>query len=270
MPLPNKLPSNLTYNDLSGAEAIEVLKDWFVRLLQSHPQFQPHLTLPMCKMTLDVQVNVDMFIGGSVPIESPPEHLDVIGAVTVDNNLSGPTGRMIEGLQSFHTEINAAPIAGGRPPDQIRSEHGLVIPRPAFGPRDTGQHIFMADPPPALPGKQPPSEPIGARQGNIREGIVAEGYTFAAEPGPVQQDRQHIPIDKGALDVDLGGQGINHAGIQVSGGTHVSSVKEFGDQKGQAYGSVSGVYDAGPAGLARPGRSGGLYSDGRPRIEKFK
>ena len=70
-----------------------------------------------------------------------------------------------------------------------------------------------------------------------------------------------------AIEVDLAGKGIDHAGIHVSAGTHVASVKTFGDQAGKPYESVNGVYDAGPAGLM--GGSGGpkgLGGDGRPRL----
>jgi hypothetical protein len=274
-----KLPSNLTYNDLNGAEALEILEDWFHQLVSSYPPFgQRHLTLPMARITLDVHVAVDMYVGGSVPVESPPEQMDITGAVTFENSVH--TGGSVHGVNippirretNLRAEVNAAPVPGGAPPDELRERHGLAVPRPGYGDRETGRHLVIGDvevpvdPFRAAPPVESNTPPPAASQTHGRQGIVADGYKFASDPGPVQSGRQVIPVDKGKIEVDMNGDGISHAGIHVSAGTHVASKKEFGDQKGAPYGSVSGVYDAGPAGLMRPGRSPGLYTDGRPRL----
>jgi hypothetical protein len=273
MPRP-VLPSQLTYNDLNGAEATEVLVDWFRQLLKSHPVMQPHLTLPMARFTLDIAVGVDMYIGGSVPVESPPEHMDIAGSVSMDNKVAGSQltqlreiltpGRQIEHTeQRFSTIVNAAPIPGGQPPDEVRHAHDLPVPRPAYGPRDTGSHMFLAD----VVDVQPDAS--GGRRGE-----VAPGYTFseqvvspgAGRPASHALD-QHIPVDKGEIHIDLTGDGIVHdSGMRVKERAHVSSVKEAGDERGKPYSSVNGVYDPGPAGLMTRRGSGGLGTDGRSRI----
>jgi hypothetical protein len=253
MPLP-RLPSQLTYNDLNGQEAIEVLTDWFRQLLQSQPYLQPHLTLPMADITLDIGIQVDMYPGGTVPIASPPEQLTIAGAVKLENKLS--------------TRINAAPIPGGVPPDKVREQHDLPIPRPGYGPRETGSHLFLADIAAETERKRT-DNPTGGR-----EGIVADGYVFSSEPTgsavSVQQPgvlEQTIPIDRGEIEIDMTGRGKMHQGdMVVTAGSHIASKKSQGDQAGQKYGSVAATYDLGPAGLAQPGRGGGLYRDGRTKI----
>jgi len=246
-----RLPSELTYNDLNGTEAREILVDWFRQLLASQPLLQPHLTLPMAKITLDIGVAIDMYIGGTVPVASPPERVDITGAVTLSNNL-GPNVRT--GDATFHvkpserstehlsTVVNAAPIPGGQPPDQIREAHDLPIPRPGYGPREIGAHLFLADVVDKTVERAENPKPAPGRQG-----IVADGYVFSSEPMPAPTIRQEI-LD-GAIQIDLKGDGIQHAGTHVSAGTHRKSVKDFGDGKGAAYGSINGVIDHGPAGL---------------------
>jgi hypothetical protein len=264
------LPSQLTYNDLNGSEATEILVDWFRQLLKSNPLMQPHLTLPMAKFTLDIAVGIDMYVGGSVPVESPPERLDIGGSVTLDNKVAGsgatrdilsPGRQMEHTAERYSTVVNAAPIPGGRPPDEVREAHGLQVPRPAYGPRDTGSHLFLAD----VPDTQ--TDASGGRRGE-----VAPGYTFSEQvvrPGMPSASTldQHIPVDKGEIHIDLTGDGIVHeSGMRVKERAHVSSVKEAGDERGHSYSSVNGVYDPGPAGLMTRRGGGGLGTDGRPRI----
>jgi len=278
-----RLPSRLTYNDLNGREATEALCDWFRQLLSTHPQLQPHLTLPNAKIALSVEVAIDMYVGGTVPVASPPEHVSLSGNVTMDNDVA-PAGlgltagltaaRTTQGAvrasapdavlyehtetgvyehtpQSFDKEvtriseerfshvINAAPVAGGKPPDEIREQHELPIPRPGYGPRDTGSHLFLADVIDATERK--------------REGIVDPSYRFADE-SPIQITEQVIPIADGSIDIDLSGAGRMRQGdTVVTGPVHRASEKKFGDARGSKYGSVAATYDLGPAGLDRPG-----------------
>ena len=264
-----RLPSQLTYNDLNGSEATEILVDWFRQLLRSNPQMQPHLTLPMAKFTLDVVVGIDMYVGGTVPVASPPEHMDITGVVTLDNSVAGgPVPSMcadraprLERVDERRLTgvINAAPIEGGRVPDEIRTSHDLPVPGPGYGPRSTGSHMFLSD--------IPDTDTTGGRHGE-----VAPGYTFSEQivkPGVISAEslEQHIPVDNGEIHAEYRGDGIRHeSGMTVKAPTHRASVKELGDGKGQPYSSVNAVYDAGPRGLMNGRHSGGLYSDGRPRI----
>ena len=280
--LPQRLPASLTYNDLNGDEAVEILCDWFRQLLKGHYLMQPHLTLPMAVLDLKVSVGVDMYIGGSVPVSSPPEHLDINGGVKLTNEIPdaarGTSSFDRQVVEARHTEhdfaatVNAAPVPGGLPPDQVRERHGLAVPRPGYGSRDTGSHLFLADIPNVDADLQAEAKRVFTAQPQPpdstggRRGDVAEGYVFSAEP-VTHASTQTIPVDNGAIRVNMDGQPVQAAGISVSAGTHVSSKKELGDQKGHAYESVNGVLDAGPRGLMRPGRgAGGLYTDGRPRL----
>jgi len=277
MPTINRLPSQLTYNDLNGHEAVEILTDWFRQLLATRPELQPHLTLPMARIGLSVNIKVDMYIGGTVPVASPPDTFSIAGQVTLDNRVpGGQSGSSVHVEAGLSQIINVAPVAGGKPPDRVREDHGLPVPKPGYGPRDTGSHLFIAD-------VIEQSERVRAdarvreREDNPtggREGIVADGYQFSSEPASASVSvsspagvEQVIPLDRGKIEIDLTGEGkMRQGGQTFTVGTHAASKKVLGDQAGAEYGSVSGTYDAGPAGLARPGHGGGLYSDGRSRI----
>lgn len=285
--LPQRLPASLTYNDLNGDEAVEILTDWFRQLLRGHYLMQPHLTLPMAVLDLRVQVGVDMYVGGSVPVAATPDHIDITGGVRLTNEIpddgraaatASNDRKVVVASNIQHTEhdfsasVNAAPVPGGLPPDQVREQHGLPVPRPGYGSRDTGSHLFLADIPDvdrdvAAEAKRvftaTPATATPATTGG-RRGDVAEGYVFSSEP-VTHVNHVEIPVDGGSIEVRLDGQPVQHAGISVSAGTHVSSKKELGDRKGKPYESVNGVYDAGPAGLMRKG-PGPLYSDGRTKI----
>lgn len=262
MPQLPRLPSQLTYNDLNGAEATEILVDWFRQLLKSNALMQPHLTLPMAKIALGVSVGIDMYTGGSVPCDAPPDHIDIGGTVDLDNRIGVSVAPHTQNSrhteQKLSTVINAAPVPGGRPPDELRAIHGLPVPGPGYGPRETGSHLFLADVPDISGG---------------RRGEVAEGYRFSEQAvtpsAPGHSLDQHIPLDRGEIHIDLAGSGIRHeSGMLVKERTHISSVKEAGDERGKPYSSVNGVYDAGPAGLMSKSRQGGagLGGDGRSRI----
>ena len=268
-----RLPSQLTYNDLNGSEAVEILTDWFRQLLLTQPLMQPHLTLPMAKLSLDILVGIDMFVGGTVPVASPPDRLEIKGEVKLFNSLSGSpdgdsllraTGRdsVLEHREErLSTIVNAAPLPGGVPPDQVREQHGLPVPRPGYGPRDTGSHLFLSDVAEATEVKR------SATGG--RKGIVADGYVFSSDPATPGRDstvEQTIDLENGAIVIDMTGHKIRHeSGMVVGDDTHRRSVKEFGDNRGPKYSSVNGVYDPGPAGLMS-GRREGLGADGRAPI----
>ena len=299
-----RLPSNLTYNDLNGLEAVEIMTDWFKQLLLSQPWAQRHITLPMAKMTIDVGVAIDMYIGGTVPVASPPERVDVTGAFTLENKamVSGPNvwsraggedeakaesspvfaaafgaSGDKEGPVRLSTVVNAAPTDNGVPPDQLREQHDLPRPTPSYGPRETGSHLFLSDTPGIPFRADVPAPPPPPRSPHLaipqREGVVAEGYVFSTEPvpSPGSMLEQTIRLDergRGKIEINLSGDGKVHQGNNVVsiGPVNNASVKDFGDQRGHEYGSVTGVMDAGPAGLARGGGQRGLYGDGRSRI----
>lgn len=281
-------PSKLTYNDLNGAEVFAILTEQFQHLMRSHPLMQPHLTLPNVKITLDVHVSIDMLTGGTVPVASRPEHESIDGRIVFEHELTAALADLadetalrlaaeraadeLERQRIYESVVNAAPEPGGKPPDQIRMQHGLPVPRPGYGPRDTGSHMFLADtassqpaPPRQLtdPPLEPKLDPAGGRRGE-----VAQGYTFASEVVNVSPVEQRMPADNGEIAIEFEGKGIRHeSGMTVKAATHKASVKAAGDEKGASYGGVNGVYDPGPRGLMNPSRGGGGYgTDGRPRL----
>jgi hypothetical protein len=244
-----RLPSNTTqtYNDLNGAEATEIVVDWVRQLLSRQPLLQPHLTLPNAKISIDLGIKVEMFAGGAVPFSSAPDALQFSGGLTVLHESSGESdsSRCLSGESILSAVINASPTPGGRPPDEIRAAHGLPVMQPGYA---SSTQPFLSD----IPHIPEPA---------ARQGIVADGYVFAPCPASAEGEQQHIPIGSGAIDIDLSGRGEMRSGPVVNyGPTHRASVKAQGDGKGAIYGSVTGTYDPGPAGLAMPG--GGA----RPRL----
>ena len=259
-----RLPSQLTYNDLNGAEAVESIMDWVRQLLLSDPLMQPHLTLPMADIRIGLKIDIDMYVGGSVPVNAPPEQRSICGAVTLTNGLTNGLERLDHEIAQHRSvdltaRVNAAPIPGGQPPDAIRESHGLPVPRPGYGPRDTGSHLFLAD------IVEEHDRKLSLTGG--REGIVADGYTFASDPASASPTEQTIDLANGAIEIDMAGRGIAHAGMVVKDDSHRKSVKQFGDQRGDRYSSVNGVYDPGPAGLMNNRGGGGLGTDGRQRLQ---
>jgi len=262
---------------LNGSEATDAILDWVRQLLASQPFLQPHLTLPMADISISLHVSIDMYVGGTVPVASPPENVLIAGSLDLSNRISGDipaSGSMVHEERDLSARVNAAPIPGGAPPDQIRDRHGLPVSRPGYGPRDTGSHMFLADIAERTDAARDRAPlPVEESNANVRQGIVADGYTFSpSTEGAVSVSQpsateQSIPLDRGAIDIDLSGKGRMHQGDQViTAGSHIASKKQLGDQAGREYGSVGATYDAGPAGLSRPGKGGGLYSDGRTRI----
>lgn len=129
------LPSMVTYNELDGTEVAGVLRSRFNDFLSSVPYFQKHLTLPRCRISFQIKLEVwadqpqpdliplsDTF-GVLIERQAVPE---VIEAETVDSS---------------------APVPGGHPPDEIRDLHNLPITQPMRGRKEVGGQLIIADQP---------------------------------------------------------------------------------------------------------------------------
>ena len=85
--LPQRLPASLTYNDLNGDEAAEIL----VTGSGSCSRPLPDAAAPDAaygRARPSVQVGVDMYVGGTVPVASPPDHIDINGsAIKLTNEM---------------------------------------------------------------------------------------------------------------------------------------------------------------------------------------
>lgn len=124
----------LTFNELTGEEARQVLENRFQQIMSQVPYFQRHITLPRVRITL----NVKLEIWADQP---QPETVNLSHALTVVYEGQPEPSQVIEA----ETVDSSAPVRGGHPPDQIRDMHGLAIPQPGPGPRNVGGHIAISD-----------------------------------------------------------------------------------------------------------------------------
>lgn len=103
------LPTGQTFNELDGEECKAVLISRFAALLDTVPYLQKHITIPRVKMSLLVQLSMY----NDQPKPEVKEIADDFNVITLQDT------------------VNASPTPGGRPPDQVRDEHGIGIPTPA-------------------------------------------------------------------------------------------------------------------------------------------
>jgi hypothetical protein len=119
------LPRQLVYNDLTGEEVRHILLERVGQCLQQVPYLQRHLTLPRVKMTL--QIHLDLYAD-----QKAAERHTIEDSVEISSSTSLPAAEPIFSA-TIEDSVNAAPGPGGKPPDQVRDEHGLGIPTPARG-----------------------------------------------------------------------------------------------------------------------------------------
>ncbi len=99
------LPTGATFNELDGEEAKHVLMQRFRAKLDEVPWLQRHITLPRVRMSLLVQLEL-------YADQPTPE----VHAIEDEYNLI-----------VLQDQVNVSPTPGGRPPDQVRDEHGLAV-----------------------------------------------------------------------------------------------------------------------------------------------
>jgi hypothetical protein len=119
------LPSRVVYNDLSGDEVRHILEERFSRLLSDVPYLQKHLTLPRVKMT--VTVHLDVYAD-----QPNPERHTIQNSIDVVSDDASVFAEPVFSGDATDS-VSAAPGPGGKPPDQIRDEHGLGISVPTRG-----------------------------------------------------------------------------------------------------------------------------------------
>lgn len=172
------MPSMLTFNELTGEEACQVLENRFEQIMSQVPYFQRHITLPRVRMTL----NVKLEIWADQP---QPETVNLSNTLTVIYDGEPEPSHVIEA----ETVDSSAPGNGGRPPDQIRDMHGLPIPQPGPGPRNVGGHIATSDSYSQLEGCEVQGLPglrISRTGSGVIDGMVGpQGATIAKiDQGP--------------------------------------------------------------------------------------
>ena len=117
------LPSQLVFNELSGEEAKHVLQERFRQLLDQLPYLQRHITLPRVRMRLSV--TFDFFAD-----EPTPERKQITDDLDIRTSLPSPD----EYMEVEIDDVVSTARSDGKPPDQVRDEHGLSIPTPTRGP----------------------------------------------------------------------------------------------------------------------------------------
>lgn len=172
------LPSMVTYNELDGTEVAGVLRNRFNDFLAGVPYFQKHLTLPRCRISFQIKLEVwaDQPSPDVIPLG---DNFEVI----IESS-RGPT----EVITAESTDTSA-PVPGGHPPDQIREMHGLPITQPVRGNREIGGQIAISDQPAQLEGREVEDMP-GIRISRTGNGTIGgmpsteNATVIKMDPGP--------------------------------------------------------------------------------------
>jgi len=182
------LPSRLTFNELNGEEAKQILIQRDSDLLSHVPWLQRHLTLPRVRMSLELRL--EMYAD-----QPTPEQHNINDRLDIDTD--NPIDDAEEVNLKLTDRVSAAPQHGGKPPDRIREEHQLHIPKPTMGDRAIGGHVVLVDCTPPAPPPTPPKQLDGA----VVEEI--EGLSV---------DRTRSEFNATVVKQDFGPAGLSHGG----------------------------------------------------------
>lgn len=118
-----KRPSELEYNDLNGAEVLDILHTRFYDLLHDLTELQERFVLTRAKLRLEIVLEIS---GASPPKKVYHDQLTISTVQPPPDN-----GIPVEVEHSLSAEINAY----DDPPDLVREEHGLPVPRAVRDPK---------------------------------------------------------------------------------------------------------------------------------------
>lgn len=141
-------PSEAEYHDLNGEECFEILHSRFYDLLKDLPELQRRFTLT--RVILRLQITLDI-AGSTPPRKIYQDQLTV--------NVTDPVPAEFVTAEA-HYDLNAEANSLTNPPDQVREDHGLLLPRGIRGHNGITetQHLPAED----EPKYQKPPEPIPA------------------------------------------------------------------------------------------------------------
>lgn len=200
------LSSEQIYDELDGAEVKEILVTRLREMLNSVPDFQPHLTLPRVHMKLSVHLDIfgrrvpslDLVNDLTLTTKRPVEQMTLAKELVAEDEVSADTGVPVP-----NTPFDGA----GQPPDQVREEHGLRTLEPV---KDRAG-ITQQRPLRAVGPDDVPSAPGGRRYAAFRklerEGPVVMGhveYLPGSEPimkAPSQPDTAPGPAEKPKIGI---------------------------------------------------------------------
>jgi hypothetical protein len=156
------LSKTLQYDDLNGEEASEILHTRFYDFLQTVPEFQKRFALT--RLVLRFEISLDIY--GGMPDRKVYQH-----QLTVNADAPLPDGYSEIGVRHHESDITVD--SRNNPPDQVRDEHSLPVPRAIRGqagvletvpqdidPDDEGKRF-------ARPPRPIPAESIPANQPSI-------------------------------------------------------------------------------------------------------
>ena len=165
-------PSKLVYNDLNGEEIKHVVVLSVEQLLGTIPYLQRHLTLPRVRITIPIKFEC-------YADQPTPEVLSIPFTLEVENSPVAESAQPIS--QDVSRVVDASPA--GTPPDQVREEFGLAVPRPVAVRDGTGRVLALADLP-TVDGKvveNPETGMVFDRTGT--SGIMQHGTVVTLDSG---------------------------------------------------------------------------------------
>lgn len=214
-------PSEATYDDLNGEEVLEILHTRFYNLLHELPELQRRFTVTRAVLRLEIALDI---WGATPPKKIYHDKFTInagLPAVAADFDPA-----------EVHHELTADVDARNNPPDQVREEHGLPLPRAIrnkHGFTET-QYVEPDDEPKYKPAPQPiPTDQLPANQPNPNArsfagteyaNIVPAGrkyVTVVQDYGSLQGKQRDLvmPPAVGGEKVAANSGGGDHAPVQV-------------------------------------------------------
>jgi hypothetical protein len=206
------LPSRLEYHDLSGSEVFDLIHTRVFDFLSQIPELKPHLALSRVVVRLDLTLDIwgtgERFHHDEVEMIAPEKE--------------SPDFVPIESHPHFNTIIDSR----SSPPDQLREEHGLPVPRSVRNPNTQFHETSYETPdvppkyprapqpdrsklPAALPANQP--NPNAKNMGRRRfAAVVVQDYGALAANERVLTEPPIIGADKIAMTA----AGSDHGPVQ--------------------------------------------------------
>ncbi len=153
------LPERLEYHDLNGQEVFDLVHTRVFDFLSQIPELKKHISLS--RVIVRLELGLDIWGTG------PRLHLDQMELLAPENTTPG-----FVPVES-HPSLDAIMDSRRNPPDQIREEHGLSVPRSIRNPTTTFHETQSISPqeapkyPPApLPDRSHLPEHLPANQPN--------------------------------------------------------------------------------------------------------
>ena len=184
------LPSSVSYDDLNGEEALEILHTRFYDLIHTLPELQKRFALTRLVMKLEITLD----IWGATPAQKVyRDQFEVRGGLPAgseDTVYVGDDDKIMDYSEAHHQK-SAVIDSRENPPDQVREQHGLPVPRMVRGQagfmetqmQNSGEESEYPKPPqPKTHAELPrpiPADQIPANQPNPNERAIGK-RTYAS------------------------------------------------------------------------------------------